>query len=154
MLSYVSAFSVASLILRRPHASAQPPLFFKELDYGLLKCRLVRRGVMVAFTFGAACGWDCFEKPGDLLVGGICLPIQNQDRYVDSLESFGGPARRDHTANHGRQNFWVSSSGSSRYEARRGEVSSNNFPLLQDSCPLLRPHPSKEVKVFIQRLPT
>jgi hypothetical protein len=63
-------------------------LFFKELDYGLVKCWLVRRGVVVAFAFGGVCGWYCFENPGYLLVGGVCLPIEYQDRYVYSPEAF------------------------------------------------------------------
>jgi hypothetical protein len=99
---------------------------------------------MVAFTLGGACGWDCFEKPDDLLVGGICLPIDYQNRYVDSLQSFSAQSIHDHTTNDGRQHFRISSRDPSRYEACRSEVSGNDFPLLQNSCPLLGPHPSSK----------
>ena len=37
---------------------AEPPLILKEVDYGLLKCGLVRCGAVVAFTFASARGWD------------------------------------------------------------------------------------------------
>jgi hypothetical protein len=33
---------------------AEPPLILKEVDYGLLKCGLVRCGAVVAFTFASA----------------------------------------------------------------------------------------------------
>jgi hypothetical protein len=64
---------------------------------------------MVAFTFGGACGWDCL---------------------VDSLQTFGAQSIHDHTTNDGRQHFRVGSRDPSRYEARRSEVSGNDFPLL------------------------
>src|SRR5262249_35804197 len=133
--------SPSSLILRL-HVSALSPLSFKELDYGLLKCRLVRRRVVVTFTLGSARRWHCFEKPRDLLVGGVRLPVNYQYRYIDALEVFGGQGLHDVATNNGRQHLRISSRDSSCYEIGRGEVSGNNLSLLQDSCSLLRPHPS------------
>jgi hypothetical protein len=61
-------------------------LLFKILDYRLLKCRLVRCGVVVAFTGRGARSWDYVEKALDLLIGGVGSPIEYQDRYVDFPE--------------------------------------------------------------------
>lgn len=69
---------------------------------------------MVAFTFADACGWDCLEKPDDLLVGGIGLPIEYQNRYVDSLQTFSAQSIHDHTTNDGRQHFRIGSSDPGR----------------------------------------
>ena len=107
-----------SSVLRCRHASAEPPLILKELDYGLLKCWLVRCGAVVAFTFAGARGWDCFEKPGDLLVSGICLPIEYQDRYVDSLECFSRQTIHERTPNDGGHHFRIGSRDPSPYEVR------------------------------------
>ena len=100
--------------------------------------------MVVAFAFSGSGGWDCLEKPGDLLVGGICLSIEYQDRYVNLLEGFGRQSIRDRTANDGSQHFRINSRDPSRNEVRRGEMPGNEFPLLQNSCPLLCPHPSGE----------
>jgi hypothetical protein len=95
---------------------------------------------MVAFTFGGACGWDCFKKSGDLLIGYIRLPVEYQDRYFDFLERFGRQGTRDMTANDSRQDFRISSRHPSRYQSCRGKVSGDDLALLQDSCSLLSPH--------------
>jgi hypothetical protein len=124
--------------------TAQPPLLFNELDYCLLKCRMVRRGLVVAITLGGTCGWDFLEKPLDLLIGRVRLAIEYQSRYVDFLECFRRQSTRDYTANHRRQDLRISSRHPSRYQIRRGEVSRNDFPLLQDSRPLFRPHPNSK----------
>ena len=87
----------------------QPPLCLKEVDYGVLKRRLVRRGMMVAFTFRGPCGWDGLEQPGDLLVCGIGLPIEYQDWYVHSLEGVGRQSCCDRAANDGCQHLATSS---------------------------------------------
>jgi hypothetical protein len=95
---------------------------------------------MVAFTFSRPCGWDGLEKPGDLLVCGICLPIEYRDWYADSLEGIGRQSGCDRAANDSCQHFWIRSRYARRYEVRRGEVSGNDFPLLQYPCTLLRPY--------------
>jgi hypothetical protein len=77
-------FRRRSLVLPLLPGAAQPPLFFKKLDYRLLKCRLVRREVVVAFTCGGACGCDYFEKALDFLIGGVGSTVDYQDRYLDS----------------------------------------------------------------------
>jgi len=124
-------------ILRCRPASAQPPLVLKELDYGLLKCWLVRRGAVVAFTFALARGWDCLEKPGDLQVSNICFPIEYKDWYVDLLEGFSRQTIHERTTNDGRHHLRIGSRNPSPYEVRRGEVSGNHFPLFEDFCALL-----------------
>ena len=112
------------------NGTALSPLSFEELDYGLLKCRLIRRGVVVAITFGGAGRWHFFEEPFDFLIGHVGLAIEYQDRYVDFSECFRRPSRCDCTANHSRQNLRISSRRPSRYESRRGEVPRNDFFLL------------------------
>ena len=59
----------------RPHASAKPPLSFKELDYGLLKCRLVRRGVVVPLTFGRSCRRDFLRSPSIFRLAASAFPL-------------------------------------------------------------------------------
>jgi hypothetical protein len=124
------------------NSTAQPPLSFKETDDGLLKCWLARCGVVVSFTFPGARGCDCLEKPGNLLAGSICLSIEYQDRYVDSLEGFSRQTVHECTTNDGRHHFRIGSRDPSPDEVRRGEVSRNHFPLFQDFCSLLQPNPS------------
>jgi hypothetical protein len=109
-----------SLSLRGPQACAQPPLSFKELDYGLLKRGLVRRGVVVAVTFGGACCWDFLEKPVDLLIGHVRLPIEYQDRHFDFPEFFRRPGRHDCTPNDSRQHLRIRSRHPGRYGSCRG----------------------------------
>lgn len=110
---------------------------------------------MVAFAGGEGGGGDFFEKSGDLLIGYVRLPIEYKNRYVNFSKFFGVHGRRDCTANDGRQDLWVSSRHASRYEVRRGEVSGNDFALLQDSCPLLRSHPnSQRTRYVVRNRPT
>lgn len=69
------------------HDAAQSPLFFEELDR-LLKCRLVRRGMVVAFAFAGACVWESLEKPGYLYGWPRPSSVEHQDRYIDFPECF------------------------------------------------------------------
>lgn len=110
--------------------------------------------MVVAFTRGEGGGGDFFEKPGDLLIGYVRLPIEYKNR-VDASEFFGLHGRCDCTANDRHQDPRVSSRHASRYEVRRGEVSGNDFALLQDSCPLLRPHRnSQRTRYVVWNRPT
>jgi hypothetical protein len=70
-------------------SSACAPLFLEKLNYRLLKCRLVRRRAVVAFTPAGASVWNCLEKAGNLLIGDIRFSIEYQNRYVDCMEGFG-----------------------------------------------------------------
>ena len=143
LFDYTSNQPLVQLHGLHANDTAQPPLFFKELDYGLLKCRLVRRGVVVAVAFAGACRWDFFEKPVHLLIRHVGLPVEYQDRHVDFPERFRRPGRRDRTSNDGRKDLRISSRHPRRYQSRRREVPRNDFSLLQDFCPFLRPHPAR-----------
>lgn len=50
-----------------------------------------------------------FEQPGDSLVGGICLSIEYQDRYVDPLEGLRRQIIHEGITNDGRHHFRIGS---------------------------------------------
>src|SRR6516165_7553455 len=81
----------------------------KEFNNRMLKRWLVRSRVMVAFAFSGARPWNCFEKAGNLLVGGICPPVKDQHRYSDSLESVGTQNLHKCATNDRRHHFRISS---------------------------------------------
>ena len=60
--------------------SSPLPLSFQELNDGLLKGWLIRRGMVVAFTLPDARCRDRFQQPSNLLVRGVCLPVKDNPR--------------------------------------------------------------------------
>lgn len=123
---------------------ARPPLFLEKPHHRSLKCRLVRRGVVVPFAFLCICGWNRFEESTHFLVGYICLPVKHQYWHFDPPKLFRGQSRCDRTANDSCQHFRVGSRDSSRNEIRRGKVSGYNSSSLQYPRSFLGPDPKRQ----------
>jgi len=98
--------------------SSPLPLSFQKLNHGLLKGWLIRRGVVVAFTLPGPCRRDRFQKPGNLLIGGVYLPVKDKYGYSDSLEAVGGQGFHQDATNDRRQHFRISSCNPRRDEVR------------------------------------
>ena len=67
----------------------------------------------------------------DLLIGGVRLTIENQDRYIDTPEALRWQSTGNRATNDGCKHSRIGSREPSRYEIRRGEVSGNNFPFFR-----------------------
>jgi len=118
-------------------------LFLEEPDHGLMECRLVGRGKVVAFAGSGACGWDRAEEAIDLLIGGVGAAVKDQDRNFDGAERLHRPRWHHGSANDGGEYFGIGLCCARSYEARGGEVPGNDFSLFENAGTLLRPHAAR-----------